>query len=339
MSGGWRLDNQIQLDTPKREAAEADPPQPQRELSRSINPAADHPFRAEATSPFRQARRMRNYWANHALRESISCPRRKALGYLKESALIERAQKGDIAARNLVWRSNLRLAMSAVNHFHVPEDLVPDAFQEAAIGLETAIRRFEVRRFLAFSTYAWYWMCQRVHRFLQSQRFGTRIPAHLYKPFARFCKDRRTFESNGDWFDWLMNWKEQDHEAFERLLRLYLITHPVMLDSDAPVASEGTNPEHSMAAVDASAIIRETVAVLNERDQAIFRHRFGLDGHEVLTLEALGLRYDLTRERVRQIQKGVLGRLRRRLGRVGWVFPQKDLPRSAERDKDSGQDG
>ena len=264
------------------------------------------------TRPVAKRHRKRNYWADPALHEAISCPRLKPLGYLTEARLIERAQQGDVAARNTVWCSHLRLAMTAVNEFHIPQPLVPDAFQEAAIGLEQAIMRYEVRRFLSFSTYAWYWIAQRVRRLLASQRSPIRIPDYLHRSFSRFCHERRACRSPGEWFDWFDSWSSPEPDVFLSLVRIYHLTHEPSDEVDL-LAHAARDDRHQPLDPDEKQLIRAALRALSKRERSILERRFGLDGQVEITLESIAQELGLTRERVRQIQKEAMQRLR------GWL--------------------
>lgn len=255
------------------------------------------------------SRRKRNYWADPALHESISCPRGKPLGYLTEARLIERAQQGDVAARNIVWYSHLRLAMTAINEFHIPRPLVPDAFQEAAIGLEQAIMRYEVRRFLSFSTYAWYWIAQRVRRLLASQRSPIRIPDYLHRFFANFCHERKACRGPGEWFDWFDSWSSSEPDVFLSFVRIFHFTHDPPREADL-LAHTAHEVGHRPLDADEKRLIHGAVLALSERERNILERRFGLDGKAEATLEAIARELGLTRERVRQIQQEAFDRLR-----------------------------
>jgi RNA polymerase sigma factor (sigma-70 family) len=234
------------------------------------------------------------------------------LGYLTEARLIEHAQNGDVAARNTVWCSHLRLAMSAVNEFHIPRPLVPDAFQEAAIGLEQAIMRYEVRRFLSFSTYAWYWITQRVRRLLTSHRSPIRIPDYLHRKFAHFSHERKACRGPGEWFDWFDSWSSRDCEQFLSLVRVYHLTHDPPSEADL-LAHASADDRHQSLAPDEKRMIHQALRALPEREKSILEQRFGLNGNGEVILENIGQELGLTRERVRQIQQEALRTLQTRL--------------------------
>lgn len=289
--------------------------------------------------PLHRRHRRRSYWADPALHEAISCPRVKPLGYLTEARLIERAQQGDIAARNTVWRSHLRLAMSAINEFHMPRPLVPDAFQEAAIGLEQAIMRYEVRRFLSFSTYAWYWIVQRVRRLVASQGTPIRIPAHLHRTFAHFCHERKSCRSPGEWFDWFDSWSSREPARFTNLARIYYLAHDPPGEMDLLAHAAGEDRYQPLDA-DEKRLIRAALRALSKRERSILERRFGLDAQDEVTLETIAQELGVTRERVRQIQEEALRRLGPRLRSIamGHCWPTVNDDQIGEEGFDSALD-
>ncbi len=257
----------------------------------------------------------RNYWAKLDQRDFARFPVVKPLPYLEESRLFRRAQNGDIDARNTLWRQHLRLAFSVVNGFHLPPSLLADAIQEAVIGLVVAIERFEVHRYLAFSTYAWHWMEQRVRRFQIDNRYAARIPAYLYTEYHRFQEGRRRCRSAADWFDWREEWLSSHPKIFDRLSRFHRIAHPRPLD-DANGAVTGDDDAGSVLEhKETLAVVAKFVNRLPERERHIITRRYGLDGEPEATLKEIGYEVRLTRERVRQLEVESMDAIRRDLER------------------------
>ncbi len=255
----------------------------------------------------------RNYWAKLDQRDFARFPAVKPLPYLEESRLFEQAQNGDIGARNILWRQHLRLAFSVVNGFHLPQSLLADAIQEAAIGLVRAIEQFEVHRYLAFSTYAWYWMEQRVRRFQIDNRYAARIPAYLYTEYHRFHFGLRRCRSGSDWFDWREEWLSAHPRIFARLSRFHRLAHPGPLDDALDLACRLPDPASTLEHMEIRAIVRATVDRLPAREAHIIVRRYGLDGEPEATLKEIGHEIGLTRERVRQLEVETLDGIRRDL--------------------------
>lgn len=276
----------------------------------------------EQTNRFREIarrlhqRRKRNYWACTELHEAVTFPRLKPLPYLKESRLIQLAQQGDTEARNAVWIRHVGLAMSIVNRFHVPRELVPDALQEATLGLERAIMRFDVYRYNAFSTYAVYWIGQRVRRFLDEHRFRVRVPVYIQQEFRRLLACIDHCQDFADVQNIHRSYGGLKPSYFDAFLRFCALQRAEPLTRRAEVTN-ATDPSNTLDALDRVRRIRRMIKKLDPREQAVLQLRYGLDGQPELTLEEIAARFNLTRERVRQIQVEVETRLRNLLeGRV-----------------------
>ena len=278
----------------------------------------DEPQSAELAEPKESPRTWqkttnRNYWAKLDPLDFARFPVVKPLPYLEESRLFERAQNGDIDARNTLWRQHLRLAFSVVNRFHLPQSLLADAIQEAAIGLVAAIERFDVHRYLAFSTYAWHWMEQRVRRFLIDNRYGVRIPAYLHGEYHRFKRGLRRCRSRADLFDWREEWLSSNPKLFDHLSRFHRLAHPRSMDDAVDLACHMPDPVSTIQREDVQALVRTTVDRLLAREAYIIVRRYGLDGEPKATLKEIGQEIGLTRERVRQLELETLDDLRRDL--------------------------
>lgn len=265
--------------------------------------------------PERALRRpRRKNWVRALLLETVSCPQSKPLGFPSQSRLIERAQQGDITARNIVWLNHLRLAMRVIEEIGIPKTLIPDAFQEAVIGLERAIMKFDVQRSHAFSTYAWIWMKQRIKRFLARQWNLIRIPDHRYASFSRFSLQRKACRTPSEWFDHFAAWSGNAYELYVSFVRIDALTYePVTaLDLDripARASPQGLDDDETQ-------VIHDAINTLSERDRSIVWRRFGLGGIGVETLDSIGQDLELTRERVRQIEETAIERLRIVLARL-----------------------
>lgn len=259
----------------------------------------------------------RNYWAKLDQRDFAKFPAVKPLSYLEESRLFEQAQNGDIDARNILWRQHLRLAFSVVNRVHLPESLLADAIQEAALGLVVAIQRFDVHRYNAFSTYAWHWMEQRVRKFRIDHQYGARIPAYLYQEYGRFRRGLRRCRSRADWFDWRDDWLSSAPDTFERLSRYHALSHAGPLDDAGEIVVDDNDPATVIEHLEELTLVRTTVDELEQREAHIIVRRYGLDDEPEATLKQIGHEVGLTRERVRQIETQALVRLREYLECLG----------------------
>jgi len=275
----------------------------------SETPTADMVWIQRRLRSAQQRRRHRNHWAQFDPDDFVILPRTEPLGYLEEARLFERAQSGDADAFNRLWLQYVRLALSVVNQFPIPEDILADALQEAVIGLRRAIEKFEVKQYVTFPTYAWYWMKQRVRRFLTKERFGLPLPAYLYHDYHRFRIGLHRCRSAADWFDWRDDWLTREPRLYGKLLRL----HPLATARPDPAILKVLDPDGAPDGAAKQAervlVVQEALNWLDERDRFIITRRYGLDGEEPEILAEIAAQIGLTRERVRQLQQAAEERL------------------------------
>lgn len=267
--------------------------------------AADAPARIR-----RERRRRKNHWARHAPEEFVLYPRSAPLPYLIECRLVRLAQGGDRDALNRLWVQHLRLVFSVANHFRIPDALLADAVQEGALGLKVAIEKFEVERYNSFSTYAWRWIYQNIQRFLVAHLFAARVPDYLFPDYMRFRRELRaagTPDGERLVYD---RWRAGHERTYRRMLLIHAFARPLPLHSlhrrDHPVAPAETQPDET----DWKGLVADAMRALNDRDREVVVLRYGLSGGGEMSLEEVGKRYGLTRERIRQIQERAEQRLR-----------------------------
>jgi len=229
-------------------------------------------------------------------------------------------EKGDQAEDRLV-KSNLRLVVSVAKK-HVNRG-VPflDLIQEGNLGLLRAVERFDYRRGYKFSTYATWWVRQGISRAIADQSRTIRVPVHMSESLNKLDQARRRLvqelgrEPSVHEISKRMNLPRQ---KVEEMLRLSQYTIPL----EMPVADE----EHSLLdfledrhvpspeATASDQLLREQLAEalsrLDPREQRVVRLRFGLEDGRTLTLEEVGREFGVTRERVRQIEKEAVRKLR-----------------------------
>ena len=257
-------------------------------------------------------RRRRNYFQDDDICDIVNYPQYSPLGYLAEARLIQQAQAGDLNARNLVWSSNIRLVYSAVNQFHVPKALLADALQEGVLSLRRAIERFDVARYNAFSTYAWHWISQGIRRFLSHQRFGQRIPCHLYSDFIQLIRKLDSLPSQQDRSRYLAENDDFHPKHMKTLRRLTALVFTSSLDEMQVPEKSGIQSTETEVDLDLSGLGQQLLATLTERERTVLSYRYGLLGSPEETLEEVGHRLEITRERVRQIQVSAEERLKRK---------------------------
>lgn len=244
----------------------------------------------------------------------------------EETELADRARKGDAAARERMIKANLRLVVRIAHDYGRLGLPLMDLISEGNIGLIKAVERFDPRKGAKFSTYAGWWIKQAMKRALANQSKTIRLPVHLVDTLGRMRRVIRRYEE--------VEGREPDNEeiAAEMGVSVEKVAHyrtvsvrPASLD--APVGTEPearvlgeivgdetmANPYENVGAKNLVEDLRAAVNTLDAREAAIVKLRFGLDGAEEQTLEEIGRRFKVTRERVRQLQTLALRRLRQQM--------------------------
>jgi RNA polymerase primary sigma factor len=230
-------------------------------------------------------------------------------------------REGDNAKHTLV-QSNLRLVVSLAKRYAGLGASLLDLIQEGNIGLIRAVEKFDYRRGFKFSTYATWWIRQSISRCLSDQARTIRIPVHVVESMHRAVKLRHAmFQSLGrnPTVDELATRLHMTPERTRDLLSL--AEEPVSLDTpvgnsengslaDLIVDDSSERPVDEVGLLMLHSDIDDLLGSLNEREQLVLRLRFGLSGVRAHTLEEIGERLGVTRERARQIEAKALSRIR-----------------------------
>jgi RNA polymerase primary sigma factor len=246
----------------------------------------------------------------------------------QEVELARRIRAGEATAKQRLIEANLRLVVQIARRYINRGLPLPDLIEEGNIGLLRAVEKYEPERGTRFSTYATWWIRQAVSRALANQARTIRLPVHVEMLLGRYKREHRRLTQTlgrtptaGELAQALGASEEQVEELEELGLK------PVSLD--APLGSDARRVGDVLvdeAADPAAALTRlfheraDLVAVLDDlapNERTVLRRRFGLDGDEPETLEAIGRRLDYSRERVRQIETAGLRKLRALLAARG----------------------
>jgi RNA polymerase primary sigma factor len=246
----------------------------------------------------------------------------------EEIQLAKRIRRGDKAARDHMISANLRLVVKIAmdyKDFGLP---LLDLISEGNIGLIKAVERFDPRKGGKLSTYAAWWIKQSIKRALANQSKTIRLPVHLVD---KISKMRRTAMALTE----QLGREPTDEElAVELQIPTSKVAHlksvsvrPASLD--APIGEEGDSATFGEIVGDDNAVspydglreknqnndLHDLVASLDKREAEIIRLRFGLDGHDELTLEEVGQKFHVTRERIRQLEYLALTKMRKAMAR------------------------
>ena len=245
----------------------------------------------------------------------------------QEIELAARIKKGDKKAREQMIKANLRLVVKIARDYEGIGLPLLDLISEGNIGLMKAVERFDPAKGGKLSTYGSWWIKQSIKRALANQSKTIRLPVHLVD---KISKMRRTALKLQE----ILGREPTDEELADELgisatrvsqMRTAAI-RPASLD--APIGDEESNnfaevvqdenadtPYEQLEEKTVTGMLQEMVKTLDPREATILRARFGLDGGTQRTLEEVGEKFGVTRERVRQIQNIALRKLRKMIDR------------------------
>jgi RNA polymerase sigma factor (sigma-70 family) len=231
------------------------------------------------------------------------------------------AQRGDAATVEFI-NSNLRLVVSIAKRYQSQELPLLDLVQEGNLGLMHAVGKFDWRKGFKFSTYATWWIRQAISRGIDNTGRTIRLPVHAREQVRRVVQIKRQFEDRNGRSPSLSELADMLDIPHAQVVQLLLEgSEPISLDS--PVDANGETELGDLVADSSSPSPFETVtqamlggevdkllSVLDEREKEVVRLRFGLGGDDPRTLEEVGTALHLTRERIRQIERTALSKLR-----------------------------
>ena len=238
----------------------------------------------------------------------------------QEVALAKRIERGDAAAKELMINSNLRLVVSIAKRYQGHGLSLLDLIQDGVIGLNRAVEKFDWRRGFKFSTYATWWIRQAVARALADKARTIRMPVHIVERLQKINRAERTLWAQLGREPTIEEIGEEASLTSEQVLEVRAAARastsldaPVGDDEDATlgdfVAGDEPLPEDEVDVQLRRQVLLDALLSLPDREREVVTLRYGIDGNEPRTLEEIGHRLGLTRERVRQIELDSLRRL------------------------------
>lgn len=322
----------IPIKAKKQESVVEKTVQPQADDAFEVEAASATPVRAtqvQKTVPTEEKEERTSYDADTAIKLYLrEIGQVKLLTPAEEVELAARIKKGDKKAREQMIKANLRLVVKIAHDYEGLGLPLLDLISEGNIGLMKAVERFDPAKGGKLSTYGAWWIKQSIKRALANQSKTIRLPVHLVDKISKMRRLSLKLQEE-------LGREPTDEELAEELgmtasrvtqLRTAAI-RPASLD--APIGDDESNnfaeivqdenaetPYQELEDKTVTKMLQEMVKTLDPREATILRYRFGLDGGSEKTLEEVGAKFGVTRERVRQIQNIALTKLRKMIQKL-----------------------
>ncbi len=241
----------------------------------------------------------------------------------EEVSLAMAMAEGDVKAKEKLIQSNLRFVVNIAKKYRNNGLPLIDLINEGNLGLIVAAERFDYKKGYHFISYAVWWIRQSILKALSEKARLIRLPLNRANELLQIEKAKRSLlQKNGDTptaqeIAKMLDMKKNDVKDILNASRQYVsIEAPLgTSDRDGKLAdliedSNGQEPQDELLHMDLKLTIRETLKTLTENEREVIKYRFGLEGERPMSLKELGAQFNLTKERIRQIEKKAIKRLK-----------------------------